>query len=375
MANVFLLFLLFSFDRLLVMLLLVSMDKPTYCVLPSFTPASGDDDSSTEDCKYFSQDYTNKEIASFLVLRHGLVISVRTVKRTLKLLYLRRARSGNESPMEAIVYAVVQMLENSCGSFLEYRQLTKWLRRKFQLIVTRDTIMKCIRIIDPEGVERRRRRRLKRRKYVTPGPNFLWHIDGWDKLAPFGFFIHGAIDGYSRRILWLEVASTNKNPSSRFFLPGCSGKTWWRGTENTVISALQQFFGWQDNDEFSSAKSFIQGKSSSNQRIEAWWSKLRDGGGGWWINLFKDMRDSGIYNDDDCLANECLKFCFLPILRKELHLVAELWNTHTIASQKRHEVIGGKPNVLFFMPELYNTENYLRYVDLEDVQAHVYRIL
>ncbi|EDO33113.1 predicted protein [Nematostella vectensis] len=288
------------------------MDKPTYCVLPSFTPASGDDDSSTEDCKYFSQDYTNKEIASFLVLRHGLVISVRTVKRTLKLLYLRRDRSGNESPMEAIVYAVVQMLENSCGSFLGYRQLTKWLRRKFQLIVTRDTIMKCIRIIDPE-------------------------------VAKLG--------GVARRIR-----------SDR-------------GTENTVISALQQFFRWQDNDEFSSAKSFIQGKSSSNQRIEAWWSKLRDGGGGWWINLFKDMRDSGIYNDDDCLANECLKFCFLPILRKELHLVVELWNTHTIASQKRHEVIGGKPNVLFFMPELYNTENYLRHVDLEDVQAHVYRIL
>ena len=29
---------------------------------------------------------------------------------------------------------------------------------------------------------------------------------------PYGLSIHGCIDGYSRRIIWLEVASTNKVP-------------------------------------------------------------------------------------------------------------------------------------------------------------------
>ena len=62
-------------------------------------------------------------------------------------------------------------------------------------------------------VECRKQRRLRRSRYGTPGPNFLWHIDGWDKLAPFGTFIHEAVDGFSRRILWLAVNSTNKNPS------------------------------------------------------------------------------------------------------------------------------------------------------------------
>ena len=28
---------------------------------------------------------------------------------------------------------------------------------------------------------------------------------------PFGFCIHGAIDGYSRRVMWLDVASTNSD--------------------------------------------------------------------------------------------------------------------------------------------------------------------
>ena len=64
-----------------------------------------------------------------------------------------------------------------------------------------------------EGVECRKQRRLRRSRYGTPGPNFLWHVEGWDKLAPFGAFIHEAVDGFSRRILWLTVNSTNKDPS------------------------------------------------------------------------------------------------------------------------------------------------------------------
>ena len=27
------------------------------------------------------------------------------------------------------------------------------------------------------------------------GPNHVWHLDGYDKLPPFGFAIHACIDG------------------------------------------------------------------------------------------------------------------------------------------------------------------------------------
>ena len=70
--------------------------------------------------------------------------------------------------------------------------------------------MRSLRIIHPEGVHLRKRR-LKRRKYNTPGPNFLWHIDGWDELKLYGFCVYAGIDGFSRRLLWLEVSTTNKN--------------------------------------------------------------------------------------------------------------------------------------------------------------------
>ena len=42
-------------------------------------------------------------------------------------------------------------------------------------------------------------------------PNAVWHADGYDKLKPYGFPIHGAIDGFSRRVLWLDVTRSNNN--------------------------------------------------------------------------------------------------------------------------------------------------------------------
>ena len=33
------------------------------------------------------------------------------------------------------------------------------------------------------------------------GPNHIWHLDGYDKLCPYGFAIHGCIDGYYKHIL------------------------------------------------------------------------------------------------------------------------------------------------------------------------------
>ena len=53
----------------------------------------------------------------------------------------------------------------------------------------------------PEGLKNRSLKRFTRRKYTSVGPNYMWHIVGYDKFKPFGFATHGAIDGYSRKIL------------------------------------------------------------------------------------------------------------------------------------------------------------------------------
>ncbi|XP_057316370.1 uncharacterized protein LOC130657405 [Hydractinia symbiolongicarpus] len=79
--------------------------------------------------------------------------------------------------------------------------------------VDRETVRFILQTLDPDGVESRRKHVLKRQVYITPGPSFICHVDGYDKLKPFGFCIHGAIDGYSRNVLWLEVSDSNNNPA------------------------------------------------------------------------------------------------------------------------------------------------------------------
>lgn len=86
------------------------------------------------------------------------------------------------------------------------------LTAEHRLIVTRNTVRQVLKILDPEGVQARSRHRLRRRNYSIKGPNYLWHMDGWDKLKPFGFAVHGSIDRYSRKILWLEVCNSNNHP-------------------------------------------------------------------------------------------------------------------------------------------------------------------
>ena len=112
---------------------------------------------------------------------------------------------------------------------------------------------------------------------------YVYNNDGYDKLKPFGFCIHGCIDGYSHRILWLEVAYSNNYPQIvvRYFLNyvkqlGGTAKIVRgdRGTENGLIETYQRFFRQSSEDSFAGDKSFMYGRSTSNQRIESWWSIL-----------------------------------------------------------------------------------------------------
>ena len=44
---------------------------------------------------------------------------------------------------------------------------------------------------------------------------------------------------------------------------------------------------------------------------------LKRGCMAWWIGFFKDLRDYGIYSEDDVKEVECLRFCFMNIISEE----------------------------------------------------------
>ena len=67
--------------------------------------------------------------------------------------------------------------------------------------------------IDPEGEAIRGKAfatSCPRKEYFVKGPNRVFSIDGHDKLSRFGFEIYGAIDAYSRDIVWCYVGISNR---------------------------------------------------------------------------------------------------------------------------------------------------------------------
>lgn len=231
--------------------------------------------------RYFHLGFRYKEIILFLISCHGIEISERHLKRILRQRGL--GRRTNPSSANDVFEAMHKELEGS-GNSVGYRSMHQRLRDCRRLVVSRETVRQALRIMDPGGVEARSRHCLTRRSYANKGPNYVWHIDGYDKLKPFGFCIHGAIDGYTRRILWLEVGPSNNDPVviSSYYVKyvekyGFTARVIRAdmGTENINVAVVQRFFRRASDDAFAAEKSFLYGKSISNQRIEAWWSILR----------------------------------------------------------------------------------------------------
>jgi len=305
---------------------------------------------------YFSAGLPYIEILHFLNLYHGIQLSTRQLNRILRRLGLYRR--GNRSNINDVMLFVQAQL-NGSASCQGYRTIHQVLQNH-GFNVNRESIRMILSTLDPEGVQARSSRRLRRRLYFSPGPNHVWHIDGYDKLKPYGFAIHGAIDGYSRKILWLRVGKSNNDPRiiGSYFLDFIKNQKLTaeivrtdRGSENITIGGIQRYVRRDHDDLRSGHRSFIFGRSTSNQRIEAWWSCFRRNRSNWWINYFKEMIEEDIFNPNIEYHCECLRFCFIGILQSELDETLMLWNNHRIRHNYYSVCPSGRPDTLFYAPE------------------------
>ena len=79
----------------------------------------------------------------------------------------------------------------------------------------RDTVFNVydvLELLDSTGISIGKRKRLRKRQYVSKRPNYVWHIDSYDKLKPYSIAINGCIGGFSRNFTWLEANATNSDP-------------------------------------------------------------------------------------------------------------------------------------------------------------------
>ena len=156
---------------------------------------------------YLYAGFTYTEILEFLNVYHGQKISLSTLKRRFKTLGLhRRPLVPWRATFEEVNNAVQKELDAS-GVNLGYSRI--WASLKRQILVRKKDVRKAILELSAEGVQQRKRRKFVSRIYGHLGPNYVWHIDGHDKLQPFGFSVHACIDGFSKKLIWLEVTSLN----------------------------------------------------------------------------------------------------------------------------------------------------------------------
>ncbi|KAA0712532.1 hypothetical protein E1301_Tti019072 [Triplophysa tibetana] len=133
--------------------------------------------------------------------------------------------------------------------------------------------------------------------YSVPGPLSLWHIDGNHKLIRWRMVIHGGIDGFSRRIMYLQ-ANTNNRASTvlQFFLTAVSQ----HGLPHRVRSD----------------------KGGENIEVARYMLEHPERG-----------PDIGALDADQDLHTLCLHYVFLPRLNWHLQLFVRMWDKHPLATE------------------------------------------
>lgn len=299
--------------------------------------------------------------------RFNINISRSTLLRKLKFYGLSRRRGPISNDVYINVRRRIGEILDGPGSCGGYRTVWHTLRKEgFQ--VPRQIVQNILKDLDPLGIEARKAHKLRRRLYKNPGPNYAWHIDGYDKLKPWGFPIHGCIDGFSRKVMWLHVSRSNKSPDriASMFLNAVQQThgapkelVTDLGTENGIAAAAQAFF----NDN---ADSHRYVPSTRNQRIESWWSYFSKTRTSWWRNFFKDLEFQGIIDLTCDLNRQLLYYCFNTVIQSELDDIVEHWNTHYIR-KSRHDCIAGRPDSIFYLPERFGGLDQKVQVDDRDI--------
>ena len=235
----------------------------------------------------------------------------------------------------------------------------------------RDRIYRIARTLNLEGHSdglHRRQRKVKSRRgtVVSPGPDYVWSMDAHCKLQLWGIEIYAAIDHYSRCIVWFYIGISARSAVSVLaqYLQTLSETGHMpkflrtdHGTE-TTMAAQAHFELTEDlhseDDPLSFADCFKYGTSKANQRIEMWWNFMTKANLASWRAFFEELSALGQYNSrvfHDRVAHLAI---YMPLLRRGGIQFVDLWNTHSIRSQKeRPHTIPGPPEALYRWPEAY----------------------
>ena len=125
--------------------------------------------------RYFHLGYKYDVISNLLRSKHDICMNVRTLKRR----HVKYKLSRNETwRSEEEVKNIIKEEMQGSGCLSGYRKMWHLLKLKYNIHVPRNMVAQVLHDIDPEASSLRKKKKLKRRHYLSHGPNQCWHIDG-----------------------------------------------------------------------------------------------------------------------------------------------------------------------------------------------------
>ena len=268
--------------------------------------------------------YTWQQVADVLM------ISRSTLWRRLTLLGIPISKFSNlsDTELDGVVELFVRQFPNY-GIVMMWGQL-----KSVNIFVSCERVRESLLRVSPQFVQRRHSSTISRRVYSVPSSNFLWHIDGLHCLIRWKIVIHGGIDGFSRRIVYLHASSNNRAETFFSLFRAATVECGWpsrvrsdKGGEN--VDVARAMLSVRDTGR----KSHITGSSVHNQRIERLWRDTFRCVGQVYYALFYGMEDDGVLNPDNEEDLFTLHYVFLPRINSQLEQFVNAWNRHPLRTE------------------------------------------
>ncbi|PPQ75955.1 hypothetical protein CVT26_005783 [Gymnopilus dilepis] len=172
---------------------------------------------------------------------------------------------------------------------------------------------------------------IRRRVYKVRGSNALWHQDGNEKLRPWGFYVHGCVDGHSRLVIYMICSNNKKSATVGKCFRDAVAKYGWPsrvrgdfGSENNEIERLM----WAKRGQLH--RPYLRGRSIHNIRIERLWRDVRKDSLEFFRRIFLFLEDNGLLDMEEPLHRIALFLVYQPRIQQSLNETVQSWNLHKI---------------------------------------------
>ncbi|KAL0960042.1 hypothetical protein HGRIS_011690 [Hohenbuehelia grisea] len=299
--------------------------------------------------------------------QYGLsAASVKRLRKKHNLLSTRQQKHTLDSIKDAMVEIRTRFpLRGSEG-------IRKSLGLEYGMFVPRPLVSQLLKQTEPEAVQNRKRRQLRRKRYWAAGPNDAWSQDQHDKWARFGLWVHVSVCVFTSDIKWLKIWHNNRNPQliCRYYLEAVRKEGGAPlvtqsdpGTENFGVANAHTTLRHRMDPSLQDTLQHRFMHDKQNIKAEIVWSQFRrDFTPGFESLLDKGLHD-GTYNPNDPLESLLFRWIFIPWLQKEIDNWVFLRNFSAPRADKNKVLPHGIPALINQKPERYGTFDFKVPVD------------